>query len=619
MKNLILCASLCATFLYGYTQEDDHNIEVRAKETYRFTTGDKAHPVVVKQTQTTEYYCNNFRVDLPIVEQYDDQLELNNIEAKVNGTKMRNLKPTHEYYGGDGIFYSDARVCYFTLPIQKKETSSQVTVEKTTLDPRYFTSIYFTDKYFQAKKEIDLIVPQWMKLEIKEYNFAGFNIISSKTTESGNTIYHYTISNAEGFKKEKGAPGMSHLAPHLLIMCKEAEIGGTSITYFKTLQDQYTWYHQLIGEVGNDHDLIRNKAIELTRSLNTDTAKVKALFQWVQDNIRYIAFEDGIAGFKPAKAQDVLGKKYGDCKGMANLMAEMLKGLGLDARICWLGTNHIAYDYSTPSLCVDNHMICAWLYKGKIYYLDPTETYIGFNEIAERIQGRQVLIENGKSYLLERIPMAYPSQNLSIEKRKLAIRGNDLVGSANQTWKGENKEWILTKLHTSKSDKVEEQFMKFLGEGNANYEITDLKVFNLDDYNADLRIEYNLVIKDAVVAVGKEMFIDLDNRKDFADMDIDTASRKFPYQFYFKTHLLFETEVDLPANATVATMPEALQIDNPAYLMRGKYKLDKSRLFYAREIELKNTWLPRAHFGEWNLNIGKLNEFYNNQLALTNK
>jgi hypothetical protein len=30
--------------------------------------------------------------------------------------------------------------------------------------------------------------------------------------------------------------------------------------------------------------------------------KVKAIFYWVQNNIRYIAFEDGIAGFLPDKS-----------------------------------------------------------------------------------------------------------------------------------------------------------------------------------------------------------------------------------------------------------------------------------------------------------------------------
>ena len=46
--------------------------------------------------------------------------------------------------------------------------------------------------------------------------------------------------------------------------------------------------------------------------------------------VRYIAYEDGIAGFKPDKAQEVLRKKYGDCEGMGNLMTEMLKSIGLD-------------------------------------------------------------------------------------------------------------------------------------------------------------------------------------------------------------------------------------------------------------------------------------------------
>ena len=85
---------------------------------------------------------------------------------------------------------------------------------------------------------------------------------------------------------------------------------------------------------------------------------------------------------------------------MANLLMVMLHSINLDARRCWIGTKHIAYDYSTPSLSVDNHMICAWMRNGKPVYLDATEKYIGFGEIAERLQGKQTLIENGNSYLL---------------------------------------------------------------------------------------------------------------------------------------------------------------------------------------------------------------------------
>src|SRR6201999_2976434 len=123
------------------------------------------------------------------------------------------------------------------------------------------------------------------------------------------------------------------------------------------------------------------------------------------------------------KAQNVLNKKYGDCKGMANLTRSLLVALGFDARLCWIGTDHIAYDYSTPSLAVDNHMICALNYKGRFYFLDATESYIGFGQYAQRIQGRQVLIEDGDNFLLQRIPVVDGAQNEVLYKHDLHIDG----------------------------------------------------------------------------------------------------------------------------------------------------------------------------------------------------
>ena len=115
----------------------------------------------------------------------------------------------------------------------------------------------------------------------------------------------------------------------------------------------------------------------------------------MQDNIRYIAFEDGLAGFIPATAQEVFKSKYGDCKGMANLMTEMLKLAGLEAYMTWIGTRHIPYDYTLPSLAVDNHCISTVIIGGKEYFLDGTEKYIPFGDYAWRIQGKEVLIGKG--------------------------------------------------------------------------------------------------------------------------------------------------------------------------------------------------------------------------------
>ena len=222
------------------------------------------------------------------------------------------------------------------------------------------------------------------------------------------------------------------------------------------MADQYNWYSSLIKSIGDDDKIVGDKTKEIVVGLSTEEEKVKAIYQWVQENIRYIAFENGMAGFRPEKSHEVLRKKYGDCKGMANLLTVMIKSIGLDARRCWIGTKSIAHDYSTPSLSVDNHMICAWMKQGHPVFLDATETYIGYGEIAERIQGRQTLIENGSTYILDRVPSATHIQNTATERRKLVIDGNNLKGHITHSWKGENKELLLTLIHDTYKDKQEE-------------------------------------------------------------------------------------------------------------------------------------------------------------------
>src|SRR2546423_317640 len=108
---------------------------------------------------------------------------------------------------------------------------------------------------------------------------------------------------------------------------------------------------------GNDKEKIRETVAKITAGHANDLDKIKAIYYFVQDKIRYIAFEEGYSGYIPSSAQAVLDNKYGDCKGMANLLTEMLKLSGYDAHFTWIGTRAIPYPQSMLALCVNNHAI----------------------------------------------------------------------------------------------------------------------------------------------------------------------------------------------------------------------------------------------------------------------
>ena len=603
-------------------EKPDTNIVVsNAKETYEFVYNKKSNAVEVKETLTYEYYCNNYKADVPVAEYYNNEVSMDLIEIEVDGRRNKAITPTCDFSSVDGIFYSDSRTCYFMLPLVKKGSKSQVTFYKTVKDPRYFTNVFFREPLNINHKVVEIIVPKWMNIELKQYNFEGKSISKEITYDkrADADITTYTISNLETLPKESASPGPTYIEPHLLLLCKSASPEGTKFTYFNTLDDQYAWYHSITADLENDSTILNAKAREITNGITADIDKIKAIFYWVQNNIRYIAFEDGMAGFKPERANEVLRKKYGDCKGMAHLTKELLKALKFDARLCWIGTNHIAYDYGTPALCVDNHMICGLNYQGKTYFLDATETYIGLNEYAERIQGRQVLMEDGAAYKLLRIPSTTYLQNLDVEKRVISISGNDISGSAEHEWKGEEKENILYHLYSIKKDKASEAFTKYLGGGNPDVQISGLETSDLENFDKNVTAKYKFTQKNAVSSFGKELYIDLDFRKELKDFTFKKDERNTDYWFDYKSDMQRETVLSLPAGYTISSLPKNLSIKNDNIEVSIAFTEQPGKLVYKKTLIIKNPRLSKKMFDQWNDDINKLQEVYNEQVVLVTK
>ncbi len=600
----------------------DSNVVISyAKEEYKFVYDKKEKAVVVKQNMATTYECNSYRTTVPISEFYDNKTTIDDVKIFVNENKVKYISPSYEYYSINGIFYSDAHICYFNLPLEKKGSTSEVNFEKTILDPRYFTSIYFSDNYNVAHKIINIEVPRWMKIDIKEFNFEGKEINKTTTYDSKKDadIITYDIKNIAERVSEKYSPGGSFTEPHILVLCKNAIIENEKKTYLGTIDDLYGWYRSLTSNIENNKALLKTQADEIVAGSKSDLDKIKKIFYWVQDNIRYIAFEDGLAGYKPAKADDVLKKKYGDCKGMAHLTKELLIAAGYDARLCWIGTNHIAYDYSTPSIAVDNHMICALIFEGKTYFLDATESYNTFNEYAERIQGRQVLIEDGDKYIYTKVPSTTYSQNLDAEKNVLIINGKDIEGNITRDWKGEEKENIFTQLNATKKENIDESFLKYLSDNNKDYVISEFKTSDLTNYDKPLNITYKMKHTNAVSIFDKELYVDIDFKKDLSDFTFDLKERVHDFWFSYKINSSRDVELAIPDGFAVTSIPANVSIQNDDYEITATLIKSAKKILYSKKITIKNIKLKKVKFAQWNKDIEKLNKFYNEQIVLTKK
>lgn len=590
-------------------------------ERYEFVKGNNTSPVHVKQIFNARYRCNERRDIIPYVAFYNDQSRIDNASLRISGKKVKNINVHDEYYSQEGIFYSDARVYAFEVPLEKKGSETEVFLEKTITDPKYFTTIYFNENLPIENKKVEIVIPAWMKVSFHEMNMTGVQLQRSDVTDArkNTRTITYSFHNLKARKQHPGMPGPSYVYPHLLVQAQEANLESGTVDYFSSVADQYKWYRSLVKDLKTTSPVLQAKSLEIIGNAVTPIDKMKKVLHWVQDNIRYIAFENGIAGFKPMDAEEVLTKKYGDCKGMANLTRCLLKAVGIDARLCWLGTNYIAYDYSTPSLSVDNHMICAVKLDGKTYFLDGTESYIGFDELAQRIQGRQVLIENNDSYLLERIPIREQSQNTLKETATVEFNGNSLKGRTEILWKGEAKAGFLGSIHNAPKNKQEAAVIAYLSENKNGYTISNLEGLTLDNWSGDLVAKYDFEWKEAGSSFNNDIYFEPDFRRDFEDAVIDTADRTADYEFSYKRHIEQQVTFKIPKGYTVKFVPGPLSIKRNAYVFEIRVVKMNNSLLYEKKIWFKLPSIAGADITQWNNDISTLKDYYKQQVVLTHQ
>jgi hypothetical protein len=140
---------------------------------------------------------------------------------------------------------------------------------------------------------------------------------------------------------------------------------------------------------------------------------------------------------------------------------------------------------------------------------------------------------------------------------------------------------------------------------------------NIDDYNKDVKVEYEVDWKNAVTEFDQETYIEIDNRRSLENLKIDTATRKLPYWFDFKNHIVFETEVLIPEGKKTGNLPGMLAINRPEYSFSGNYSVNGTTLKYRCEIILKQSEIKPEQFSRWNNDIDQLKDFYNQQIVLT--
>ncbi|WP_306642249.1 transglutaminase-like domain-containing protein [Sanyastnella coralliicola] len=478
---------------------------------------------------------------------------------------------------------------------------------------------YFISPWPIEKATYKVVIDPEVKLKWKFFNeIEGIDF--TETEERGKTIYHWVKNDVESFDIEDDAPTVSSWAPHILVYVESYTVDGQEIPVLRNADDLFTWYNEFLQGVEYDNCVdVASVVDSITNPSQSEEEKVRTIFRWVQDNIKYVAFESGMGGFIPRDPNSVYLKRFGDCKDMASLIHSMCKHADIPTYLTWIGTDEIPYSFEelpTPSSV--NHMILAYGDLDNIKWLDATDPNVEFGVPTSFIQGQEAMLKiNEDRYEILTVKEMPADYNVVQERTRLTLEDDVLVGKGDINFSGYYRQNVTRIVDSMDGDEdlIEKFVDDYTQKGNNKFDLRSFDIAIPEVHEGDAVISYEFGIPSYLVHSENEVYVNLNLDKPYADFKLE-EDRELPREFRYQCSINSTYELEIPEGYELKFVPDAASFAHEDFQFSFEYVLEDNQLTLIQDINVATKLLEKEDFEEWNKMIKAMKKFYRQSIVL---
>jgi Domain of Unknown Function with PDB structure (DUF3857)/Transglutaminase-like superfamily len=451
-----------------------------------------------------------------------------------------------------------------------------------------------------------------------EFTASWFNYPAQEPQTPASNRYVWEIRNLPGVEIEPDMPAWETVA------------GWAGVKYFPrdpamrpktngSWKDMGLWYVNLTQSSRVASPQIKQKVADVTSGISDPLQKMRALTEYMQKNIRYMAVEIGIGGYQPHPAPEVFAHQYGDCKDKATLLSSMLSEIGVESYYVIVDTERGVVHPNYPSMDF-NHVILAirlpdnvtdaGLYSvvndpklGRLLIFDPTNERVPLGYLPWYLQENYGLLIVPDGGELISLPLLPPTTNRQLRTAKF-----DLSSTGSLSGEVQEVEWggpaadDRRELLTAEPSKRVEFFDHFLANFLNNFTLTAASLGNLDKYDQTLTLDYKFVSPGYANVAGNLLFVRPrvvgDKGTSVLHLFTQQKPRKYAVEFEEATRQDDLFDITLPAGYVVDGLPEPVQADCPYASYHSEVKVSDGVLHYKRSFEIKDVMVPTEKLPE---------------------
>jgi hypothetical protein len=405
---------------------------------------------------------------------------------------------------------------------------------------------------------------------------------------------------------EPGMPGWSEVAPIL------------HVSTSRSWEEVGRFYWRLVREQLTPTPEVREAALRIAAEVRAarraegapeagdPLALVQAVHRFVVTNTRYVGLEIGIHGYKPYRVDQILERRFGDCKDKASLTHALLEALGIDSRLVLLRMRRLGRMPAEPaSLAIFNHAIL-WVPAYDLW-LDGTAAYSGTRNLPSEDRGATVLVVNPDAPArFATIPEARPEDNASDTSYQVALAGD---GSA--TVRGETRVGGVMAPSWRRAYAAEgERRAQLEGAMSATFpglRVEEVAVSDVDRLEDDVTLRFSLATPRLADRDGAGLrFLAFGAHHRFAERLAPLSSRRFdlvvgdPWQ----TRLAFRWA--LPAGWRAGALPAPVTLEGPFGRLTATFREEGGALLTEARLALSRGRVSAADYPAFRAFLGQV-------------
>ncbi|HLY71502.1 MAG TPA: transglutaminase domain-containing protein [Puia sp.] len=518
------------------------------------------------------------------------------------------------------VFYDDVKETTFNFPAVEAGAIGNLHVSWINKDPHLLSPFYFSNYLPVINSELKIEVTKDIAIK---YVILGLDTsqISVKIENKHRTnTYTFIYKNCPGDKKYDDAPAFSWFSPHVIFYIENyTDENGKKISYLSNTDDLYKLNYSFVQTINHSINPELKQIVDsLTAGQSSPEKKARSIYSWVQHQIKYVAFEEGMEGFVPRDANLVCSRRFGDCKDMSSILTIMLNYAGVPAYFTWIGTRDLPYKFTQlPLPLVSNHMICTIKLNDNFIFLDGTDPTCVFGFPSYAIQDKEAMISiSEQEYRILTVPVIDKNDNVLTDTTWLELSGNTIKGKIKKELTGYFAMHMYGNLmyldgKTSKED-MKDEFQR----GSNKFQLDTFQISKKETNNS-LTLGANFTLSDYVKKIGGDYFLNLNIFKFYEHEEIDYPRRKMPVEYNFKYVKKYVTLLKIPDDFKVSYLPSGKSYHNAVWGFNMKYEQKENWVILTQEFDNNNLMLTQDEFEQWNKVLEYLFPLYKETLSLS--